>query len=87
MTDRPDDTAFAAVRDALGIVLEIDPSPLTSGTELAALGSDSLVLVSVADILETVLSRDGRRLVIDDSALAAVRTVGDLSDYAAGALR
>jgi acyl carrier protein len=75
------------VIDALAVVLELDPARLTRSTALAELGVDSLALVEVAEIVEERLARvapPGFRF--PDAELEAMRTVGDIADYASARL-
>ena len=75
-----DVAALDAVRAAFGVVLEIDSAGLDASTTFAGLQADSLALVCVADEVETTLGGDGA-LHIDDAALAAMTTLGELAAY------
>jgi acyl carrier protein len=74
--------ALAVVLAAVATVLEIDPSSLTASTTFAELRADSLVLVGVADEVESTIG-PAAGLRIDDGALAAMTTLGELADYVA----
>jgi acyl carrier protein len=82
--DRPtDEDVLAVVRDALAVVLELDPSTVDRHTAFDALDADSLALVEVAEIVEERLApvaSDGFH--IPDADLGALATVGDAVDYA-----
>ena len=70
-------------REAVALVCEIDPGSVSATTTFEQLRADSLVLVSVADVVEQTLhDRDGCELHIDDDALARMRSVSDVVDYA-----
>jgi acyl carrier protein len=77
--------ALDVVRAAVATVLELDAAGLDAATTFAALEADSLVLVGVADEVEATMGW-GDRLHIDDGALAAVTTLGELADYVSGQL-
>ena len=68
------------VREAVGVVLEIDPATLDADTTFAALKADSLVLVGVADEVEARVGT-ASGLHIDDGTLAGVTTLGQLAEY------
>jgi acyl carrier protein len=72
--------ALDVVRAAVATVLEIDVGALSADTTFAGLDADSLVLVGVADEVEATMGW-GDRLRIDDGALAAMATLGELADY------
>lgn len=65
------------VRDAVAVVLEIDPAAVDRASTFAELRADSLALVEVAEILE---ERFAPALRIPDAGLEALRTVGDAVD-------
>jgi acyl carrier protein len=70
------------VRDALTIVLELDPATIDRATVLAEVGADSLARVAIADVVEQELSRAGSpHLHIPDDDLGSVATAGDLVDH------
>jgi acyl carrier protein len=76
------DHVLGVVRDAVALVLEVDPAVVRPDTELAALEADSLALVEIAEIVEEQL----QPLVpgsfrIPDQDLEALCTVGDAVDY------
>ncbi|HEX3907710.1 MAG TPA: acyl carrier protein [Mycobacteriales bacterium] len=77
---RAGDAALDAVRAAFAVVLEIDSAGLDASTTFAGLQADSLTLVCVADEVEATLGPAGR-LHIDDAALAAMSTLGELASY------
>jgi acyl carrier protein len=71
--------AFAAVRDAVVLVCEVDPGGLTQTTRLDDVGADSLSRVSIADVVEAaVAASTGRVVHIDDTTLGAATTLADL---------
>jgi acyl carrier protein len=74
------DTSAAMTAEALAHLLERDASTLMADTHLSALGVDSVALVMWADLVEGELrSRHGFDVVVPDSVLRGVHTVGDLS--------
>jgi len=74
--------AFAAVRDAVAVVCDVDPGSLTPETRFADLSADSLARVSIADVIEaSVLTRAHRPMHIDDVSLGQVESLGELTDY------
>ena len=76
------DEVLGVVRDALSVVLEIDPTRVTADSVLADLDSDSLALVEVAEIVEEQLAPlAAEPLVIADSDLEKLATVGQAVDY------
>jgi acyl carrier protein len=77
--------ALDVVRAAVATVLEVEVAELDASTTFAGLGADSLVLVGVADEVEATMGW-GDRLRIDDGALAAMATLGELADYVSGQL-
>jgi acyl carrier protein len=77
---RPGVDALDVVRDAVAMVLEVEVTRLDAKTSFADLEADSLVLVGVADEVEASMGW-GDRLRIDDRALAAMTTLGELADY------
>jgi acyl carrier protein len=77
---RPGVDALDVVRAAVATVLEIEVTRLDAATSFSDLQADSLVLVGVADEVEATMGW-GDRLRIDDRALAAMTTLGDLADY------
>jgi acyl carrier protein len=77
--------ALDVVRAATATVLEIDIAGLNASTTFAGLDADSLVLVGVADEVEATMGW-GDRLRIDDAALGAMTTLGELADYVSGQL-
>ncbi|HVF06290.1 MAG TPA: acyl carrier protein [Frankiaceae bacterium] len=69
---------FAAVREAIVTVMEVEPGTVTRDTRLVEdLGCDSLALVEIADVVEELLP-----VTIDDPDLDDIRTVGEAVDYA-----
>lgn len=81
--DRPTaEDVLGVVRAALVVVLEIDPSRVTSDSAFAELDADSLALVEVAEIVEEQLAPlAAKPFVIPDSDLEALGTVGQVVDY------
>ncbi|MFN2625068.1 MAG: acyl carrier protein [Mycobacteriales bacterium] len=74
---------FAVVRDALVVILEIDPATVRRETRLVEdLVADSLVLVELAELMEERLQPTAPGFVIDDADLDDLATVGELVDYA-----
>ena len=78
MTAVTPETAFAAVRDAVVVVMEVDPAGVTRDTRLVTgLKCDSLALVEIAEIVEETLPG----VTIEDAALDDIDTVGEAVDY------
>jgi hypothetical protein len=75
----------APVRAAVALVCGVDPDSLTSATTLESLAADSLVRVSIADVLEAELAADGRVVHIDDATLARFATLAEIDAYLAHA--
>lgn len=74
---------LGVVRDALALVLEIDPTGLTRETSFADLRVDSLALVEVAEIVEERLAPYARQpFAIPDTELESVATIGQAVDIA-----
>ena len=72
------DRAFEAVRDAVVVVMEVDPASVTRDTRLVSeLKCDSLALVEIAEIVEESLPG----VTIEDAALDDIDTVGEAVDY------
>lgn len=77
------DLVAETVRAAVVTVLEVDPGRVGPQSSLTDLGADSLALVEVAEIVEERLAaHSATRLHIPDDDLEAMRTVGDVVDYA-----
>jgi acyl carrier protein len=73
------EAVFAAIRDAVVTVMEVDPASVTRDTRLVTeLKCDSLALVEIAEIVEENVPG----LVIEDAALDDIDTVGEAVDYA-----
>jgi acyl carrier protein len=73
---------LGVVRDALAVVLEIDPAQVTAASALVDLDADSLALVEVAEIVEEQLAPFAAApFVIPDADLEALATVGQVVDY------
>ena len=71
------------VRDALAVVLEIDPHAVTRDSAFADLDVDSLALCEVAEIVEEQLAPFAPEpFVIPDADLETLHTVGEAVDYA-----
>ena len=81
--DRPTaEEVLGVVRDALALVLEVDPRQLTAASGFADLDVDSLALVEVAEIVEEQLAPSlPAPLVIPDADLESLATVGQVVDY------
>jgi acyl carrier protein len=81
--DRPTaEKVLGVVRDALTMVLEIDPGRVSADSVLAELDVDSLALVEVAEIVEEKLAPYASApFVIPDSDLESLATVGQTVDY------
>ena len=75
------DHVFDVVREAIALVLEVDPAVVQRETELAVLEADSLALVEIAEIVEERIQPHVATFRIPDQDLAALRTVGDAVDY------
>jgi hypothetical protein len=71
----------AVVRSAVALVCGIDGAALSSQTTLAELNADSLVRVSIADVVESELARTGRVVHIDDATLGRVSTLGEIDSF------
>ncbi|HVY11262.1 MAG TPA: phosphopantetheine-binding protein [Mycobacteriales bacterium] len=69
------------VRSAVALVCGIDGAALSSQTTLAELNADSLVRVSIADVVESELARTGRVVHIDDATLGRVSTLGEIDSF------
>ena len=68
---------FETVRDNLAKQFEIDPETITVETNIVDdLGADSLASVELAMALEEAVG-----VKIEDSALAEMKTVGDVLKY------
>jgi acyl carrier protein len=78
------DGVLAMVRDAIVLVLEVDPETVTRETRLVDdLGADSLALVEIVEIVEEQLIAAGHpRFHIDDEDLESLTTVGAAVSYA-----
>lgn len=74
-------SALAVVCQAVAIVCEVEPATLSAETTFADLDADSLVLVSVADVVEAALAERSRELHIDDASLGRMSCLGDVVDY------
>jgi acyl carrier protein len=73
---------LGVVRDALAVVLEIDPAQVTPASTLASLDADSLALVEVAEIVEEQLAPYAAvPFFIPDADLESLATVGQVVDY------
>ena len=82
-----DDDVLNVVRDAVALVLEVDPATVDRQTNFAALDADSLALVEVAEIVEEQLAPYASSgFTIPDRDLEALATVGDAVDYATARL-
>ena len=78
---------LVVVREAVAVVLELDPPQVGRDASLEELGADSLVLVEVAEIVEERLSAlAGNGFHIPDPDLEGMRTVGEFVDYAVARL-
>ena len=81
MSGMSPERAFEAVRDAVVVVMEVDPATVTRDTRLVTeLECDSLALVEIAEIVEETLPG----LAIEDAALDDIDTVGEAVDYILG---
>ena len=73
---------LGVVRDALAVVLEIDPAQVSLESRLVDLDADSLALVEVAEIVEEQLAPYATApFVIPDADLESLATVGHVVDY------
>jgi len=78
---------FAVVRDALAVVLELDPALIGADSSLRELGADSLARVEMAEIVEAQLTPVADRpLSIPDADLGTVETVAEAVDLVAAQL-
>ena len=77
------DEVFAAVREAVVTVMEVEPGTVSRDTRLVEdLRCDSLALVEIAEIMEERLAP----LRIEDADLDDIATVGQAVDYAVARL-
>ena len=76
----PDDM-LTLVTDVLGVVCGVTAGSMSAGTELAAIGADSLARVEMAEQVEERLTVDVPGLHIPDDHLSTFGTVGDVRDY------
>jgi acyl carrier protein len=74
--DAPTDDVADVVRDAVGLMFDLDTAQLADGTELRAL--DSFSSLRLVETIETVESRLGVELDVDDLVPANLRRVGDI---------
>jgi acyl carrier protein len=76
------EAALTVVREAVGIVCEVDPGTLSPDTTFDSLAADSLARVSIADVVEaSVRAATNRDLRIDDATLGRMVALGELADY------
>ena len=77
------DQVLALLRNAVGIVLEVDPASLDRSTRFRDdLRADSLALVEIVEIVEEDLTRARPGFRIADEDLDRLATLGDAVDYA-----
>jgi acyl carrier protein len=70
------------LRNAVAVVLEVDPSTLDRGTRFVDdLKADSLALVEIVEIIEEDLVRSRPGFRIADEDLDRLATLGDAVDY------
>jgi acyl carrier protein len=77
------DQVLELLRNAVGIVLEVDPASLDRSTRFRDdLRADSLALVEIVEIVEEDLTRARPGFRIADEDLDRLATLGDAVDYA-----
>ena len=81
MTRPTPDDVLAVVADALAVVCEVPVESLSSLTELAAIGADSLARVEFAELVEERLTPFAPGLHVPDGDLDGFRTVGEAAAY------
>ncbi|MFN2539890.1 MAG: phosphopantetheine-binding protein [Mycobacteriales bacterium] len=81
------DEVLDVLRDAVALVLELEPATLQRGTRFVDdLKADSLALVEIVEIVEEDLARTRPGFRIDDQDLDGLVTLGDAVDYAVARL-
>lgn len=80
-TTREQTDAWAS--QALARVLDLRTQELRSDSPLADLGADSVARIQWADVVEQLAAAEGIALHVQDDAITAARTLGDLSDHLA----
>lgn len=71
--------ALDLARDAVALVLDVDPTGLRGDTPLADIGADSLARICLADAVEAAAAdRHGVRVRLPERTLAEARTLADL---------
>ena len=77
------DEVLDVVREAVVVVLEVDPAVITRETRLREdLEADSLALVEIVEIVEERLSATAAGFSVDDEELDGLTTVGEAADLA-----
>ena len=72
----------AVIVDRLSELLAVDPSTISEGSRfIEYLGTDSLVMVNLLDMLEEEFGERTVGFEIDDEDLDDLRTVGETADY------
>ncbi len=72
----------AVIVDRLSELLAVDPSTISEGSRfIEDLGTDSLVMVNLLDMLEEEFGERTVGFEIDDEDLDDLRTVGETADY------
>ena len=80
-TTRPSaEQVLGVVRDALAVILAVEPETIAADSSLTDLGADSLVRIELAEIVEQGLAPTAPDLHIPDAALRSLQTVGDAVD-------
>ena len=72
------------VREAVAIVMEVEPASVTRETRFDELKADSLALVEIVEIVEERVGRTGFRF--EDADLDHLATIGEAVDYAVARL-
>jgi acyl carrier protein len=77
------DEVLEVVREAVVVVLEVDPATVTRATRLREdLGADSLALVEIVEVVEERLAATAPGFSVDDEELDGLTTVGEAADLA-----
>jgi acyl carrier protein len=77
------DSVLDLVREAVVVVLEVDPTTVSRETRLREdLDADSLALVEIVEIVEERLAATAPGFAVDDEELDGLTTVGEAADLA-----
>jgi acyl carrier protein len=73
-------SSMDVTREALGTVLDLDPTQLRADTPLTDIGADSIAVILVADVIERRSGVPGQAsFIVDNDRLRRAGTVGDLA--------